>query len=271
MLHFIIHLLPHPECNFPKCQFPQLQDISGIKEIVECCLYLLLGIYLASFQTFHQLLGGEIDIHHLVGLTEHAVGDAFLHIYTHHLAHLIVQALDVLDVDCRNHVDTSFEQFHHVLPSFGVAAAFHIGVGKLIDNHYFRMHLQYGVKVHLLNLLTLVKHSLARDDRQSFQSLHRVEPAMGLHKSYLHVCALPEHLAGILKHTVGLAHSGNHSYIYLKPSTVRPPYQVKEMICVIFHLYNVLYITIPRIALNPYLNLIILTSMYANKAPKNQL
>ena len=165
VFHFIIYFLSHPECYFPKCKLSQLQDVGRTEEIVESCLYLLLGIYLACLQTFHKFFGCQVYVHHLVGLAQHAVGDALLHIHTYHLAHLVVQTLDMLDVYRRYHTDAGIEQFHHILPSFGVAAAFHIGVGKFIHYHDVGMNLQDGIKIHLLNLLTLIEHLLSRNNR----------------------------------------------------------------------------------------------------------
>ena len=198
VFHLVIHLLPHSEGHLPQCQFSQLQYVGGIEEVVQGCLYLFFGIYLASFQAFHQFLGSEVYVHHLVGFTEYAVGDALLHFHTHHLLHLIVQTLEVLDVDSRNHIDTGIEQFHHVLPSFGMAATFHIGVGQFVHYHYLGVHLQDGIQVHLLYLFPLVEYLLAWDYRQTSECLHRIGPAMCLHISYLHVRSLPEHLACIL-------------------------------------------------------------------------
>jgi hypothetical protein len=45
-------------------------------------------------------------------------------------------ALQVLDVHGRDHVNTGFEQFQHVLPALAVAAGpWHVGVGQFVHQH----------------------------------------------------------------------------------------------------------------------------------------
>ena len=232
--HYLVsHLLPHTQCHLLEGQLAQLQDIVGLEEIVECCLYLLFGIYLTSLQALHKFLCCKVDIHNLVGLPDYTVGDAFPHVDTHHCPHLVIQALYVLYVDSRENIDAGIQKFHHILPSLGMAATLHIGVGEFVDNHYLGMHLQDGVEVHLLYLLTLVEYLLPWYDRQPPERPHRVRAAMCLYITYTHVGATAQHLTGILEHTVCLAHSRNHPDVYLEPSTVRPPYEVKEMLGII--------------------------------------
>lgn len=82
------------------------------------------------------------------------------------------------------------------------------------------MNLQDGIEVHLFDFLALVEHPLARYHRQTLQGPHGVRTAVGLHIAYADIGAAAQHLACVLKHTEGLAHSGNHADIYLEPSPV---------------------------------------------------
>lgn len=48
--NLILHLLLHPERHFLQSQFPQLKDILGPEEIIQCCLNLFRTVYLPAFR-----------------------------------------------------------------------------------------------------------------------------------------------------------------------------------------------------------------------------
>ena len=179
--HLIRYLLPHPQSHLLQCQLTQLQDISGIEEMVKCRLYLILSIDLPCFQPLHKFFCREVDVHYLIGFLQHTVGDALFHLNAHHPLHLVIQTLNVLDIDGRKHMDAGIEQFHHILPPLGVAATFHIRMGQLIYNHDLWVYTQNSIEIHLFHLLTFVEHLLAGDNGQPFQCFHRVGTAVRLH------------------------------------------------------------------------------------------
>ena len=65
----------------------------------------------------------------------------------------------MLDVERRDDVDAGVEQLLDVLPALLVAAAGHVGVGQLVDEHPFRAAGEDGVDVHLLERRAAVGRS----------------------------------------------------------------------------------------------------------------
>ena len=56
------------------------------------------GINLSQLQPFAQFLGGQVNVHNLVGLQHEAVGHALAHVHARRAQHRVVQAFEVLDV-----------------------------------------------------------------------------------------------------------------------------------------------------------------------------
>jgi len=72
-------------------------------------------------ESFAQRFGGEIDELDLVGELDDGVGDGFVHGRAGDLADGVGAALDVLDVECRENVDTGVEELDDILVAFRVA------------------------------------------------------------------------------------------------------------------------------------------------------
>ena len=61
--------------------------------------------------------GRKINIYDLISLLKNAIGNTLLHFNTCDILHLFIHTLDVLNVDCRNHVNPFIKQCHHILPT----------------------------------------------------------------------------------------------------------------------------------------------------------
>ncbi len=94
---------------------------------------LFFAVNISCFHPLEQL--SRLNIHKLyvIGLIKHGVGDPFLHLDAGDRSDHIVQALDMLHVDGRVHVDPGLEQLLHILMPFHVPAARRVGVRELID------------------------------------------------------------------------------------------------------------------------------------------
>ena len=108
------------------------------------------GIDLALAQALDQRLGREVDEHDLVGRGEHAVGEGLAHAHAGQLGDAVVQALEVLDVDGREHVDAGVEHVLDVLVALGVLDARRVRVRELVDQAQLGRALEDGGQVHLL-------------------------------------------------------------------------------------------------------------------------
>ena len=163
--NLILYFLFHSQGNLLQCKFTELQDILGLKEIIECSLYFFRLIYLSSFKSGYQFFGRKINIYDLISLLKNAIGNTLLHFNTCDILHLFIHTLDVLNVDCRNHVNPFIKQCHHILPTFLIQASFHIGMCQFVYNYNFGMNTDNRFQIHLLELFPLIKQFPAPDNR----------------------------------------------------------------------------------------------------------
>ena len=78
----------------------------------------------------------DVDQLDLVGGAHHLVGHRLLLLDAGDLRDDVVEALQVLDVDGRDHGDAGVEQLLDVLPALGVPAARGVGVRQFVDQHH---------------------------------------------------------------------------------------------------------------------------------------
>ena len=159
----VFDFLFDPERYLLQRQFAELQDIFCFEEIVQRRLHLFRLVNLAGFQARHQLVGGQVDVDHLVCLFQHTIGNAFLHLDACNILDLLVQPFEMLYVDSGNHTYSRFEDIHHILPAFFILAALDISMRQFVYNHHFRMNVQDSIQIHVLNFLSLVKRLAARN------------------------------------------------------------------------------------------------------------
>ena len=105
------------------------------KKFAGRALGLLRQVDLAGLQPLEQLVGRQVDHHHLVGLVEQPVGHRLPDADAGDAADDVVQALQVLHVHRRPDVDAGVEQLLHVLPALGVARARRVAVRQLVEQH----------------------------------------------------------------------------------------------------------------------------------------
>lgn len=106
-------------------------------------------VHLAGAQPLDQLLRGDIDDLDLIGPVDDAVRQRLLHADTSDLSDNIVEALDVLDVQGRVHVDARFEQFDDIQIALRMAAAGSIRMREFVDEHEFRPPCEDRVEIKL--------------------------------------------------------------------------------------------------------------------------
>ena len=152
-----------------------------------------------------ERLGRHVDQLDLVGGAHHGVRDRLPLRYAGDLLHHVVEGLEMLDVDGRDHVDAGVEQFLDVLPALLVAGPGHVGVGHLVDQGDLRVAGQHGVEVHLLEVRPAVDHRLARDDLQAVEQHSGVRAPVGLGVGDHHVGAAFRPAMALAEHGEGLA------------------------------------------------------------------
>ena len=99
----------------------------------QCCVDLLGRVDVAVGQPAAQRLGGHVLELDLVGRAHDGVRHRLALGHAGDLLDDVVDRLEVLDVDGRDHVDARVEDLLDVLPALRVARARHVGVRELVD------------------------------------------------------------------------------------------------------------------------------------------
>src|SRR5207244_11626726 len=116
-----------------------------------------------------QIFGREIDDLEIVGLVEDAVGHRLAHPYPGDLGNDVVQAVDMLDIQRRENIDTGGDQLLDVEIALGVSAAGGVGVGEFVDKNELRLALEDSVEIHFGQQVTLVPDLLPRYRFKTFE------------------------------------------------------------------------------------------------------
>ena len=160
---------------------------------------------LALLEALDQVVRRQIDQLDGVGAIENGIRHGLAHSDVRNLRDDVVQALDVLDVDCGVDVDAVLQQLFNVEIAFGMTATGRIGVGEFVDQHDLRAAGDDGVEVHFLEPLALVFDSSPRDDFETLQKRLGLFPTVRFHDPHDDVIAVLLAGAGRFEHRVGLA------------------------------------------------------------------
>ncbi len=136
-----------------------------------------------------QGLGRRVNELDLIGAADPRVGHRLLLLDARDAFDHVVEALEVLDVHRRDHVDARLEELLDVLPALDVPASGHIRVGELVDERDRRVPRQHRVEVHLLESRAAVLDLAPRDDLEVAELLGGPRPAVGLDEGDDHIGA----------------------------------------------------------------------------------
>ena len=181
------------------------------EEVVERGVDPLGRVDLARPQALDQRLGREVDQHHLVGGGEHGVGEGLAHADAGELGNAVVEALEMLDVDGRIHVDPGLEHVVDVLVALRVLEARRVGVRELVDQRQLGRPLEDRRQVHLLEHRVAVGHPPARQPLEPLRLRLGLGAAVGLEVGDHHVAPGPLLGLSLLQHAVGLADPRRHA------------------------------------------------------------
>ena len=110
-----------------------------------------------------QRLRCHVDQLDLLGGAHDLVGDRLLLLHAGDAFDDVVDRLEVLDVERRDHVDPGVEELFDVLAALRVPRARDVGVRELVDEHHRRLPRQDRIEVHLGELAPLVLDRPPRD------------------------------------------------------------------------------------------------------------
>ena len=128
----------------------------------------LLGdVDFAFLEPLDQIVRREVDQFDSIGAIENSIGHCLTDPDVRDLSHYVVEAFDVLNVNGRVNVDAVAHQFFDIEITFGMAAAFGIGMRQLINQYDLWTSLNDGVDIHLGQRLPFILNLTARDDLQA--------------------------------------------------------------------------------------------------------
>ena len=203
LLERIVDAVGHPQ----QCQLPQGREVAGAEVVGEGGVDLLGGVDVAVRQAPAQSLGGHVHQLDLVGGPDDLVGQGLPLLHAGDPLDHVVDRLEVLDVDRRDHVDAGVEQHLDVLPALGVARARHVGVRQLVDQRHVRPPGEHGVEIHLLEGGPPVLDHVAGDHLDFADLLGGVRPAVRLDVADHDVGAALLAAAALVEHGERLAHA----------------------------------------------------------------
>ena len=122
-------------------------------------------VNLAGAKAIEQRLRRQVDHHDFVRAAQDVVGDRLAYAHTSELGDRVVERLQVLDVERRQHVDSGIEHVVDVLVSLRVLEARRVGVGELVDQAQLGRPHDDPRQVHLLDLGAAVLDPAAGDHR----------------------------------------------------------------------------------------------------------
>ncbi len=207
-LHFVEQLLVHPLGGAAQREFAQCGEVGRREEVLERALGLLGDVDLAFLEALDQVVGRQIDQLDRIGTIEHGIRHGFAHAYMSNLRDDVVEAFDMLDIDRGIDFDAVIQQLFDVEIALRVAAAFGVGVGKLVDQDDLRLSRNDRIQIHFLQRLTAVFDAAPRNDFETSQQRFGFLAAVGLDHAGDDVVAVLEPRVGLLQHFVGLADAG---------------------------------------------------------------
>lgn len=202
------HLRVDPIRRAPQRQFAQGQQVALAKKVLCGALRLRAEIDLAVLQTLQQIVGRQVDHHHVMGVIKHVVRYGFAHANADDAADQIIQTFQVLDVERGPYIDTGAEQFFDVLPAFGMPRARRVAVGQLVHQQYGGLPAQRGVEVEFAERKIVVQQGSAGQLLQAVEPLGSLRAAVGFYYAGKHITAQGDFALRRREHGAGLAHPG---------------------------------------------------------------
>ena len=114
-------------------QLAQRDEVAFPEEVADGLGRLLGDVDLAFPQPLNQVVRRQIDQFDRVRAVEYRIRHGLAHPHMRDLGDHVVEAFEMLDVQCGPDVDAGSQQFLDVLPALGVAAARHVGVRQLVQ------------------------------------------------------------------------------------------------------------------------------------------
>src|SRR6185437_10598433 len=222
LTQIVDHLVVDPIGGAAQRQLAQRRQIAGSEEVLGRPPRRLRHINLAFVEALDELVGREIDKNDVGGRLQDPVRNGLAHGDAGDARDDMGEALEMLDVERRPHVDARVEQLLNVLPALGMAAVGRVGVGELVDDDQLGLALESGVEIELLERAPAIFNPAPRQDFEALDKRARLGAAMSLDEPNDDVDALLFEAPGVLQHGVGLTNAGRGAEKDLQPARSFP-------------------------------------------------
>ena len=199
----------HPVGGPRQRQLAQRREVPGTEVVGECSVDSLGWVDLPCRQPIADSLLRKIHEFDLVGSSHDCIGDRLALQDAGDLEHDVVERLQMLDVQGREHIDSGAEEIVDVFPALLVTAPGHIGVSELVDQHQAGMPGQHRVDVHFLEGPVPVGDAAAGHDLEVADSGGGVDAAVGLDDPDYDVAAFGPLGVALIEHGKGLPDAGS--------------------------------------------------------------
>ena len=180
LAQIVDHLVVDAVRGAAQRQFAQRGQIAGSEETLGRPPGRLRHIHLAFVQALNELVGRQIDQNDVGGLLQDPVGNGLAHDDAGDARDDVGEALEMLDVERRPHIDAGREQFLDVLPALGMTAVRSVGVSELVDDDQLGLARQRRVEIEFLDRAAVVLDLAPRQDFEPLNERARLGAAMGL-------------------------------------------------------------------------------------------
>ncbi len=204
-LHFSEQLLVHAFGGAAQGEFAERREVRRREEILKRSLGLLGNIDFAFLQSLNQIVRREVDELDRVGPIEDGIRHGLAHTHMGDLRDYVIEAFDVLDIDRGVDVDAVAHQLFDVEIALWVAAAFGVGMRKLVDQHDLRPAGDDGIEIHLVERLPSVVDMPPWNDFQTLQQRFGLLAAVRLDDTGDDVVPVFPSGVSLLQHLIGLA------------------------------------------------------------------
>src|SRR2546426_1880941 len=218
---FIVQPYVHFVRGLPESQLTKRRQRLLFEKILERARGFVRRIDDATFEAIDQ--GFRRDVHHdnLVGLFDDPIGHSLPDADARDLPDLIVEALEMLKIHRRHHIDAGVQKHHHIFPTLGALGAGDICVRKFIDDTNLRCSAQDRFGIHFFEDDTTVFDPSTRNDLQPFRLLDSVLSAVRLEVADDDIGSLLLKLLRLLEHSIGLSGSSGITKEYLQTAAAR--------------------------------------------------
>ena len=204
-----------------QCQLAKCEQISFAKKTIERARRLLWHIYLSVAQPLDQDFRRDVHQFDLVRFGHHTVGNRFADGDAGDLCHDIVQAFDVLHVECAVHVEARIEEFIDILPPFGVATTRRVSVRQFIHQQQRRLPQHRRIDIEFVERRAAMFKRATRQNLEPFCQFERVLSAMRFDNADDDVNTFRTSRCRGFEHRECLADTGSRTEKQLEP-TARP-------------------------------------------------